>query len=240
MLTVSHDPVVVELNLLAGRVVCPDCGGRLRPWGWARDRVIRDGLGTDWVGRRLRPRRSRCTACRGTHVLLEVRLAARRADAAEVIAAAVEAKTVLGWGHRKIAAGCGRPASTVRGWLRAFAVSAGAICERFTGLLVRDAPDPVVLWCCGAVVLWPKPTGTAWGEALSVLLAYAEGLARRFAATVTVTWIQAGIATTNGRLFYSSWWAGAPNTNRPLRPGVVGGKGGRSACHIPVMGVFPV
>ncbi len=217
---------------MVGRVVCPDCGGRLRPWGWARARVIRDGLGTDWACRRLRPRRSRCAACRGTHVLLEVRLAGRRADAAEVIAAAIEAKTVLGWGHRKIAAGCGRPASTVRGWLRAFTVSAGAIGERFMGLLVRDAPDPVVLW--------PKPAGTVRGEALSVLMAYAEGLGRRFAATVTVTWIQAGIAATNGRLFCSSWWAAGPNTNRPLRPGVVGGKGGRSACHIPVVGVFPV
>jgi hypothetical protein len=232
MLTVSHDFVVVELNLLAGRVVCPDCGGRLRPWGWARERVIRDGLGRDWAGRRLRPRRSRCTACQGTHVLLEVRLAARRADTAEVIAAAIEAKTALGWGHRKIAAGCGRPVSTVRGWLRAFAVSAASIGDRFTGLLVRDAPD--------AVVLWSKPAGTVGGEALSVLMAYAEGLARRFAATVTVTWIQAGIATTNGRLFCSSWWAAGPNTNRPLRKGVVGGKGGRSACHIPVIGVFTV
>lgn len=232
MLTVSHDPVVVESNLLVGRVACPDCGGRLRPWGWARTRVIRVGLGTDWVDRRCRPRRSRCTACRGTHVLLEVRLAARRADTAEVIAAAIEAKTVLGWGHRKIAAGCGRPASTVRGWLRAFATSAVVIGERFSSLLVRDAPD--------AVVLWPKPAGTAGGEALSVLMAYAEGLARRFAATVMVTWIQAGIATTNGRLFCSSWWAGSPNTNRPLRQAVVGGKGGRSACHIPVIGVFTV
>ena len=36
MLTVSHDSVVVELDLLVGRVACPDCGGRLRPWGWAR------------------------------------------------------------------------------------------------------------------------------------------------------------------------------------------------------------
>jgi hypothetical protein len=165
-------------------------------------------------------------------VLLEVRLAARRADAAEVIAAAVEAKTALGWGHRKIAASCGRPASTVRGWLRAFATSGGAIGERFTGLLVRDAPD--------AVVLWPKPAGFAGGETLSVLMAYAEGLARRFAATVTVTWIQAGIATTNGRLFCSSWWAAGPNTNWPLRGALVGGKGGRSACHIPVIGVFTV
>lgn len=232
MLTVSHDSVVVELDLRVGRVACPDCGGRLRPWGWARARVIREGLGTDWTGRGLRPRRSRCAACQGTHVLLEVRLAARRADAAEVIAAAVEAKTVLGWGHRKIAAGCGRPASTVRGWLRAFAAVASTIGERFTVLLVRDAPD--------AVVLWPKPAGSAGGEALSAVMAYAVGLARRFAATVTVTWIQAGIATTNGRLFCSSWWAGAPNTNWPLRQALVGGKGGRSACHIPVIGVFTI
>jgi hypothetical protein len=216
MLTVSHDPVVVESNLLVGRVACPDCGGRLRPWGWARPRVIREGLGTDWTGGALRPRRSRCAACQGTHVLLEVRLAVRRADTAEVIAAAIEAKTVLGWGHRKVAASCGRPASTVRGWLRAFATSASVIGERFTSLLVRDAPD--------AVVLWPKPAGTAGGEALSVLMAYAEGLARRFAATVTVTWIQASIATTNGRLFCAGWWAAAPNTNRPLRSALLGGR----------------
>lgn len=216
MLTVSHDPVVVELDLLVGRVSCPGCGGRLRPWGWARARVIREGLGTDWTGRRLRPRRSRCASCQVTHVLLEVRLAARRADAAEVIAAAVEAKTAQGWGHRNIAAHCGRPVSTVRGWLRAFAASAGAIGDRFAMLLVRDAPD--------AVVLWPKPAGSAGGEALSAVMAYAEGLARRFAATVTVTWIQAGIATTNGQLFCSSWWAAGPNTNWPLRPDWAAGR----------------
>ena len=232
MLTVSHDVSSVELDLTAGRVACPGCGGRLRPWGWARPRVIREGFSTDWTGRQLRPRRSRCIACQGTHVLLEVRLAARRADSAEVIAAAIEAKTALGWGHRRIAAGCGRPVSTVRGWLRAFQASAAEISDRFTGLLVRDAPD--------AVVLWPKPAGTAQGAALSALMAYADGLARRFAATVTVTWVQAGIATTNGRLFCSSSWAAGANTNRPLRPTVVGGKGGRSACHTPVMGVFTV
>ncbi|MEO7017248.1 MAG: hypothetical protein ABI067_12010 [Leifsonia sp.] len=170
--------------------------------------------------------------CQGTHVLLEVRLAARRADSTEVIAAAIEAKTALGWGYRRIAAGCGRPVSTVRGWLRAFQVSAAVISDWFTGLLVRDAAD--------AVVLWPKPAGTVAGEALSALMAYAAGLARRFAATVTVTWVQAGVAASNGRLFCSSWWAASPNTDRPLRLGVLGGKGGRSACHTSVMGVVTV
>ena len=232
MLTVSDDAVSVELDLLAGRVACPGCGGRLRPWGSARPRVIREGLGPDWAGRQLQPRRARCGGCRATHVLLEVRLAVRRADSADVIAAAIEAKTALGWGHRRIAAGCGRPISTVRGWLRAFRASAASISDRFTGLLVRDAPD--------AVVLWPTPAGTVTGEALSALMAYADGLARRFGATVTVTWVQAGIATSNGRLFCPSWWAAGPNTNRPLWPGVVGGKGGRSACHTPVVGVLTV
>ena len=206
-------------------MACPDCGGRLRPWGWARARVIREGLGTDWVSRRLRPRRARCAGCQGTHVLLEVRLAARRADTADVIAAAIEAKTALGWGHRKIAAGCGRPDSTVRGWLRAFGASAALIGDRFTGLLVRDAPD--------AVVLWPKPAGTTGGAAFSVLMAYAEGLGRRFAAAGTVTWVQAGIATTNGRLFCSSWWAAGPNTNWPLcRPWLAGRVAGAPAISL--------
>ena len=221
MLTVSDDPVSVELELRAGRVGCPVCGGRLRPWGWARVRVVREGLDAAWTSRWLRPRRSRCVACLGTHVLLEVWLAARRADSAEVIAAAIEAKTAAGWGHRRVAAGCGRPVSTVRGWLRAFRASAGAIGDRFTQLLVRVAVD--------AVVLWPKPAGTAAGEALSVLMAYAEGLGRRFAATGTVTWVQAGIAASNGRLFCSCWWAAGPNTSWPLRPAGVGGKGGGSA-----------
>ena len=63
MLAVSHDAVSVELDLRVGQVACPGCGGRLRPWGWARAHVIREGLGTDWVSRRLRPRRARCVAC---------------------------------------------------------------------------------------------------------------------------------------------------------------------------------
>ena len=153
MLTVSHDPAVVELNLLVGRVACPDCGGRLRPWGWARPRVIRDGLDTKWSGRSLRPRRLRCTICQVTHVLLEVRLAVRRADTSEVMAAAIEAKTVLGWGHRKTAASCGRPPSTVRGWLRAFASSAVVVGERFTSQRASTPIQRAKREKCGALPL---------------------------------------------------------------------------------------
>lgn len=56
MLTVSVDPVEVELQLSSGGLVCPSCRGCLGPWGSARQRVIR---GADQV-RVVVPRRGRC------------------------------------------------------------------------------------------------------------------------------------------------------------------------------------
>lgn len=43
-----------------------------------------------------------------THVLLDVRLAARRADAAAVLVEAVEKKIAVGWGHRQLSCCMGR------------------------------------------------------------------------------------------------------------------------------------
>lgn len=116
MLTVGVDDAAVELDLRAGVLVCPvpECGGRLAPWGWARRRVVRGLVG--W----LRPRRSRCSAaggCGATHVLLPASVLLRRADAVDVIGAGLLA-AAGGLGHRRAAAEVGRPASTVRGWLR--------------------------------------------------------------------------------------------------------------------------
>lgn len=229
MLTVSHDVVSVESDLRAGRVACPGCGGRLRPWGSARLRAVRHGVGPEPVELEHRPRRGRCAGCRVTHVLLDVVLAARRADSAAVIAAGIEAKIVQGWGHRKIAAWLGRPASTVRGWLRSFAASAAQIADRFTELVHRDAVD--------AASLWPKPAGNALAAALSALIAYARALAGRFGAVVAVPWVQAGIAASDGRLFCSSFWSSPANTNTPLRRERLLGQGDGSACHTPVAGV---
>ena len=65
----------------------------------------------------------------------------RRADAVAVIGAALLAKAA-GAGHRVIAAALGRPASTVRGWLRRFAARAEEVRVLFTGLL--HALDPQV------------------------------------------------------------------------------------------------
>ena len=213
MITVSDDPVDVETRLREGGLCCPGCSGRLSPWGSARPRTIRYGI--DGVGpvRVHRPRRARCSGCGVTHVLLGVGLAVRRADAAEVIAVAVGSKVVRGRGHRVIAARLGRPVTTVRGWLRAFASSASRIAQWFTGRVVRDAPD--------AAVLWPVPAGSTAGAALSALLAYAQGLGRRFGVVGTVAWVRAGIAASGGRLFSAGFWAAGVQHGLAL-PGGVG------------------
>lgn len=199
MLTVSHGPAAVESELFRGMIFCPGCGQRLRPWGWARRRLIRHGAG---AGQRLvwhQPRRGRCTDCLATHVLLEVSLAFRRADSAEVIAAAVQAKAIEGQGHRGIAGWLGRPATTVRGWLRAVSASAATITEVFTTLVARDAVD--------AAEIWPKPAANAAGAAMAAVSAYAQAVRQRFGLVGTVTWFQAGITASAGRLFCASWWA---------------------------------
>jgi hypothetical protein len=125
---VGTDAVEVERGLRAGELACP-CGGYLRPWGHARARAVR-GVGV------LRPRRARCGACLVTHVLLAVSCLLRRADSVDVIGAALLAKAT-GAGHRPIGARLERPASTVRGWLRAFARNAEALRSMFMRLLVR-------------------------------------------------------------------------------------------------------
>ena len=45
VLTIEADAARVETRLSAGKVECPDCGGVLAPWGWARHRVLRDADG---------------------------------------------------------------------------------------------------------------------------------------------------------------------------------------------------
>ena len=113
---VGTDSVEVERRLRAGELACP-CGGGLAPWGHARER---DGPRGRGVAAAPRVAAARCLV---THVLLAVSCLLRRADGVEVIGAALRVKAA-GAGHRPIAARLGRPASTVRGWLRAFARNA--------------------------------------------------------------------------------------------------------------------
>ena len=99
MLTVNGDRDVVERQLGSGELACPLCGGVLGGWGNAVTRPVRQLEGADEL---VRPLRSRCRACRATHVLLPVRLLCRRADAGAVIGRALE-ESAAGAGHRKIA-----------------------------------------------------------------------------------------------------------------------------------------
>jgi hypothetical protein len=148
MVTVGADGRAVEWRLGAGRLRCPGCSGRLAGWGHARERVIRGESGIGW---RLRPRRSRCGGCGVTHVLLPVSCLLRRADGAAVIWAALACKAT-GLGYRPIAAGLGRPASTVRDWLARFASRAGAVRMLFTVWLCALDADPPPLAPAGSVV----------------------------------------------------------------------------------------
>ena len=127
MLIVGIDTAAVETDLIGGRLGCPACGSALRPWGHGVEREVR------LLGRieRRRLRRSICRSCDATHMLVPEDTLVRRRDGVEVIGAALTAKA-RGDGHRRIAAHLGRRPSTVRGWLRRFAVMAVELREHFT------------------------------------------------------------------------------------------------------------
>jgi hypothetical protein len=108
-----------------------------------------------------------------------------------------------GGGHRKIALLAGRPASTVRGWLRRFAGRAEEVRVFFTVLLARTSPDPVM------------PAGAA-GPVAAAVSAVAGA-----AAAVSARWPQLGVvpvwaaasAASGGMLLAPGWPEGRCNTS---------------------------
>ena len=188
MLTVETDPDAVEERLRSGGLVCPGCGGVLTGWGRGRARTIR---GLDG-GLRVVPRRSRCTGCKATHVLLPVSLLLRRADTAVVVGAALEAKAA-GDGHRRIAELLGRPAATVRGWLRRFAGRVEPVRVVFTLRARALAADPVL----------PGPAGSGWADAVAAVAAAAAALMARFCVKVPVWQVASAVST--ARLLAPGW-----------------------------------
>ncbi|HEX5881595.1 MAG TPA: helix-turn-helix domain-containing protein [Actinomycetota bacterium] len=191
---VGTDSVEVERRLSAGELVCP-CGGGLALWGYARPRTVR-GVG------RLRPRRVRCLGCRVTHVLLSVAGLWRRADAVEVIGAALLAKAA-GAGHRVIAARLDRPVSTVRGWLRAFGRNAETARSVLAGLLVELDPlhGPIA------------PAGSVFADAVEVVGVVAAAARRRLPVVGAVSPWQLACAVTGGRLLAPAGPVAVFNTN---------------------------
>ena len=198
MLTVSADQVAVERGLREGAFGCP-CGGVLAPWGWARPRLLRD-LSSSL---RVRPRRGRCRCCAVTHVLLLVDALLRRADTVAVIGSALADKA-RGRGHRVIAARLGRPASTVRGWLRRFGSRAEPVRAALTALAVTLVVDAVL----------PGPAQTVLADAVAALGAAASAVARRFGVAVVSGWRVAAVVSM-GRLLAPGWPDESCNTSWP-------------------------
>ena len=126
---------------------------------------------------RVRPRRGRCRVCAVTHVLLLVDALLRRADTVAVIGSALADKAA-GRGHRVIAARLGRPASTVRGWLRRFASRAELVRAALTALAVTLVVDAVL----------PDAARTVLADAVAALGAAASAVARRFGVPVVSGW----------------------------------------------------
>ena len=200
MVTVSDSVVEVEAALVGGRLTCPECGGVLSRWGWARVRLLRGAVGVA----RLRPRRARCSGCGVTQVLLPVAVLARRADAAEVIGAALVARAA-GSGWRPIAAWLGRPGATVRGWLRAFGAKASQVRLLFTGLLVAVGIDPVPA----------AATGSPFADAVAAVLAAAAGAGSRWRLMVGLSPWRIASAASGGALLAPGWPTEMINTSRP-------------------------
>jgi hypothetical protein len=200
VLTVEADAVSVEQRLRSGGLVCPFCSGVLAGWGFARLRVLRgvDGLV------RVRPRRAVCTGCGRTQVLLPVIALLRRADVVEVIGAGLVAKAA-GVGHRRIALLVGRPAATVRGWLRRFAGRAESVRAGFTALAVAvDAGTPP-----------PTAALTVFGDAVAAVLAATAAVIRRWPGLrlAVSPWFVAA-AVSGGRLLASADLVELTNTSR--------------------------
>jgi len=148
------DPADAERDLAASSISCPSCtAGWLRPWGYARTRMLR-GLGG--VRRSVRPRRARCRDCAATHVLLPADVPLRHADTVEVVAAALLAHQA-GAGHRAIAADLDVPVDTVRSWLRRITARAEWLRQRATVWAYQADPELPPI----------GPTGSSLGDALA-------------------------------------------------------------------------
>jgi len=204
VLTVNADRDVVERQLGGGELACPLCGGVLARWGNGIARRVRLPGGPDAEQARhvvLIPRRSRCRECAATHVLLPAWCLARRADAGEVIGLALEAKAA-GAGHRVIAERLGRPASTVRGWLRAFSRRAEQVRSVFTALAASLVTDPPL----------PAPAASLISDAVAAVAASAAAAAAVPGVGTVARW-QLAAAVTCGLLLAPAWPARVANTS---------------------------
>lgn len=177
------DEQTAEQALAAGSLCCPSCSaGSLRPWGYARVRVLR---GLRGARRALRPRRARCRACGGTHVLLPADALPRRADTMQVVLEALLARQA-GSGAGAIAADLGVPVDTVRSWLQVVTARAGWLRVRATRWAYEMDPLHAPI----------RPAGSPLGDALAALGSAAAATRLRLNSGASlwqlIGWISAG------------------------------------------------
>jgi hypothetical protein len=187
VLIVDSDQAAVEQSLVAGELACPDCRGVLRPWGSARTRAVREHAREMAIT----PRRSCCSSCAKTHVLVADTTLPRRRDALASIGTALVRKAA-GEGRRKIGAALLVHPDTVRGWLRRFAVRAEAWrahCSAWAHAL--DASLPAI-----------EPAGSPFADALFAIGLAACAATRRFGPRPGWGWV--AVITAGGLLANTS------------------------------------
>ena len=125
-----------------------------------------------------------------------------RANAVEVIGAALRWKAA-GAGHRPIAARLDRPATTVRGWLRAFTRNAETVRSVITSVLARLDPlhGPI------------PPARSVFADAVEAIGTVAAAARRRLGVVGAVSPWQLASAVTNGRLLAAGRTTELINTN---------------------------
>jgi hypothetical protein len=183
VLIVGGDPAAVERELKAGELACPRCGDRLGPHGW-----------TVWAARR---RRSRCRACRSSHVLTPDSHLCRRRDPARVILAALADKA-RGLGYRTVARrhGLSEFWTRVRGWVKAFAANAASVRAHMTAWAMHLDSSLTAI----------APRGSAVGDALEAIGLAARAASLRLCPREPAAWA----ARLSGGYLLS------PNTRMPL------------------------
>jgi hypothetical protein len=164
---IVRDEELAQQALTAGTLVCPHagCGGGVYRDGRARARQVRTREGGE---RELRPQRVACRRCERVNVVLPAWCVPGRSDDAETIGTAL-LDAAEGRGHRWIAARLGRPATTVRGWLRAARSHAETL--RVHAHVRRDDIEHETEMLA--------PAGSPLGDAVAALAA-AAAAARRF------------------------------------------------------------
>jgi hypothetical protein len=107
-----------------------------------------------------------------------------------------------GAGVRRVAAGCGRPVETVRGWLRRFGARIVAVGMVFARLLRVLADDPVI----------PASTGDLWADTLVVIMAGFQAARKRLPGLRVGVWDWV-CGVSSGCLLHPGWPPVSINTS---------------------------